>query len=115
MAGYLITSIAKAGVVGSITAALVGLIVPLISIALAVLVGIYIYRDAKKRGLNANLWLIIIMINWLAGLIIYYIIRDDDTAVTCSNCGNLVKGNIAFCPKCGTPVQREEKPSQEAN
>ncbi len=89
------------GVVG-----VLGGIFSLIIIAATIFLGVYIYRDANKRNLNGTLWLIIILISWFAGAIIYFIIRDDESAVECPNCQTIVKGNNAFCPKCGTEVKR---------
>ena len=38
----------------------------------------YIYKDAIKRGLNAELWLIILLIAPIPGIIVYFIVRNTD-------------------------------------
>ena len=57
-------------------------------------------------NMNGTLWILIIITSWIVGAIIYFIIRDDESAVECPNCQTVVKGNNAFCPKCGTEVKR---------
>ena len=74
--------------------------------AATIAVGVYVYRDANKRNMNSTLWLIIICVSWVVGAVVYLIVRDDDSAVECPNCQTVVKGNNAFCPKCGTEVKR---------
>lgn len=41
----------------------------------AILLCVWVYRDAKARGENAALWLIIILISGIIGLIIWLIVR----------------------------------------
>ncbi len=36
----------------------------------------YIYKDAVKRDLNAELWLIIIFLTPIIGIIVYFIVRN---------------------------------------
>lgn len=35
----------------------------------------YVYKDAVKRGLKAELWLIILLIAPIPGIIVYFIVR----------------------------------------
>ena len=46
-------------------------------IAFAIFSVVYVYRDAKRRGMNANLWLLIVLLTGLIGLIVYLIVRRD--------------------------------------
>jgi TctA family transporter len=59
--------------------ALIGLIliIPIIWIILAIILCIWVYRDANKRGMNGTLWLIIVLIAGIIGLIIYLVVRKD--------------------------------------
>lgn len=42
-----------------------------------VLVGVYVYHDAKKRGMNAALWLLITLLTPIfLGLVIYLLVRE---------------------------------------
>ena len=52
-----------------------------IAIAIVIFIGIifllrYIYQDAVKRNMNAELWLIIILIMPLIGVILYFVVRN---------------------------------------
>ena len=54
-----------------------------IIIAIAVFIAVilllrYIYQDAVKRGLNAELWLIIILIAPPIGVILYFVVRNTE-------------------------------------
>jgi Na+/H+-dicarboxylate symporter len=51
----------------------VGLIIA--AIIIAIVLGVWVYRDAEARGKNGALWLIIILIAGLLGLIIWLIVR----------------------------------------
>jgi len=44
----------------------------IIGIALAV----WVYKDAKKRDMNAAVWLLIVLLTGCCGCIIYLIVRD---------------------------------------
>ncbi|WXG39778.1 MAG: hypothetical protein WED07_02950 [Candidatus Freyarchaeum deiterrae] len=52
------------------------LIIIIIWCVLAVVLAIWVYRDASSRRMMAVLWLIIVLITGLIGLIIYLIVRD---------------------------------------
>ena len=53
-----------------------------IGIAIPAAIGIYVYRDAKRRGMNAALWtLIALLAPSLVGFIIYLIVRGNYSAV----------------------------------
>lgn len=93
------------GIAGSIATILSG-IFSLVIIAATIAVGVYIYRDANKRNMNGTFWLLIICVSFFVGTVIYLIVRNDESAVECPNCKTVVKGNNAFCPKCGTEVKK---------
>lgn len=44
-------------------------------LVVAILLCVWVYRDAKARGENAALWLIIVLIAGIIGLIIWLIVR----------------------------------------
>ncbi len=52
---------------------------PIIWIAVALVVGILVYRDAEKRGMNAALWLILVLLPMvgLLFLVVYLVVRED--------------------------------------
>jgi len=45
--------------------------------AIQIAIAIWVYRDAKKRGEDALLWLLIVLLTGLIGLIIYVLVRGD--------------------------------------
>jgi putative membrane protein len=66
-------------------------------------IGIFVYTDAEKKGMNGLLWLFLIIIPWFGILffIIYLAIREDNTKLYSSQKGAIAileeryaKGNI---------------------
>ena len=47
----------------------------LIFFIIGILLAIWVYKDAKKREMNAVLWLIIVLIFGCCGCIVYLIVR----------------------------------------
>jgi len=52
---------------------------PIIWIVVALVIGILVYRDAEKRGMNGLLWLILVLLPMvgLLFLVLYIVIRED--------------------------------------
>jgi hypothetical protein len=74
--------------------------------ALYVLLVGYVWADAKRRGMNAVLWVLLaIFIPNAIGIILYFILRDP-LPVPCPSCGTPAKKDQAFCASCGTAVRR---------
>lgn len=42
----------------------------------AILIAVWVYKDAKKRDMNAAVWLLIVLLTGCCGCIIYLIVRD---------------------------------------
>jgi RNA polymerase subunit RPABC4/transcription elongation factor Spt4 len=90
--------------VGESTAALAAAIT---GIALVVSVFLfmlaYVYRDAKRRGMNAGLWTLLVLIlspaYLLIGLIIYLLVREP-LPYACPQCSATVNARYNFCPNC---------------
>lgn len=77
-------------------------------VVIPVMVGIYVYRDANTRGMNAALWtLIAVLAPTFIGLIIYLIVRVEQTALQCPNCKGPVTEQHVNCPKCGAPLKNK--------
>lgn len=47
----------------------------LVFLIIGILLAIWVYKDAKKREMNAVLWLIIVLIFGCCGCIVYLIVR----------------------------------------
>lgn len=52
-------------------------LVPIIWLVIAILLCIWVYRDAESRGMSGALWLIIVLVAGLLGFIIYLVVRKD--------------------------------------
>jgi RNA polymerase subunit RPABC4/transcription elongation factor Spt4 len=63
----------------------------------------YVYRDAKRRGMNAGLWTLLVFLltpsTGVIGLIIYLLVREP-LPYTCPQCGATVNARYNFCPNC---------------
>jgi RNA polymerase subunit RPABC4/transcription elongation factor Spt4 len=79
---------------------LLGILAGLGGGAFLLLIG-YVNRDAKRRGMSAILWTIVVVIipNAL-GFILYFILRQPLRG-SCSQCGYFVQSDFNFCPRCG--------------
>ena len=74
-------------------------------LVLPVLVAVYVYRDAKRRKMNAALWtLIAILAPSLIGFIIYLLVRGNYSNLKCPRCGTGVTEQYVVCPKCGVKL-----------
>jgi hypothetical protein len=80
--------------------ALLGIVGGLFLAATILLTG-YVYADAKRRGMNAVLWtLLVILIPKAIGFIAYFMLRKPLLA-PCPNCRWPVGSDFTYCPKCG--------------
>ena len=52
-------------------------LIPVVWFIIAVLLCIWVYRDAESRGMNGAMWLIIVIITGILGLIVYLVVRKD--------------------------------------
>ncbi len=54
-------------------------LIPVIFWVIALLLCIWVYRDAESRGMSGVLWLLIVLIGSVFGFIIYLVVRKDKT------------------------------------
>ena len=63
----------------------------------------YVNRDAKRRGMNAALWTLLVILllpAWtFIGFLIYFLMREP-LPYPCPQCGKLVGPRFNFCPNC---------------
>jgi hypothetical protein len=62
------------GFIGIIYMVLIILVV--VFYIIAILIAVWVYKDAKKRDMNAAVWLLIVLVTGCIGCIIYLVIRD---------------------------------------
>lgn len=75
-------------------------------LAVPILIGVYVYRDASRRGMNTVLWtLIAVAAPGLIGFIIYLLIRGNYPDLQCPQCAEPVSEQYAVCPHCGAKLQ----------
>ncbi len=74
--------------------------------AIPIMIAVYVYRDANKRGMNAVLWMLIALLTpSLLGLIIYLLVRSNYSDLTCPNCNAPVEESYVVCPNCRTKLR----------
>ena len=72
-----------------------------------ILIAIWVYKDAKKRGENASLWAVIVVFAGLIGILIWFAIRPPIGGKKtisdrrCPNCGRGIPFDANICPYCG--------------
>lgn len=80
--------------------------VVLLNVAIPICIAVFVYRDAKKRGMEPILWAAIaVVIPSFIGLIIYLLARSGRSTLYCAHCGSPVDANYVVCPQCGTALK----------
>lgn len=77
-----------------------------------IMVIVWVYRDAERRGMNGILWALLVFIGNIIGLIIYLILRSDAAFApkiepepqACPKCQKPVSSAYVFCPYCATKL-----------
>ncbi len=77
-----------------------------------IMVIVWVYRDAERRGMNGILWALLVFIGNIIGLIIYLILRSDaafapkaePAAHICPKCQKSVSSTYVFCPYCAAKL-----------
>ncbi|MDO5409753.1 MAG: zinc ribbon domain-containing protein [Lachnospiraceae bacterium] len=82
------------------------LLFPVMLLIIPVLIGVYVYSDARNRNMNAVLWaLIAVFAPSLIGFIIYLLVRSSHSNLKCPKCKASVTEQYAVCPNCGTKLK----------
>ena len=80
-------------------------IVTLVSLFMACLIFMiaYVNRDASRRGMNAGVWTLLVLIftpsTLILGFVIYFLMREP-LPYPCPQCANIVGARFNFCPNC---------------
>jgi TctA family transporter len=52
--------------------------ISVIWLVISVIIAVWVYEDAKERGENAALWLLIVILTGFIGLIVWLIVRPSN-------------------------------------
>lgn len=75
-------------------------------ISIPVMIGIFVYRDARARGMNGALWaLAAALVPTFIGLLIYLLVRVNYSNLRCPRCDTPVNPRYPMCPNCGTKLR----------
>jgi RNA polymerase subunit RPABC4/transcription elongation factor Spt4 len=99
----------------------------LLFLAFWIVLIVWVYRDAEKRGMNAIVWALVVFFLHFLGLIIYMLIRSEHPVrsrepgsagapfappaapimapPTCPKCGKTTDKLHTFCPACGERIK----------
>ncbi|MGH9394626.1 MAG: zinc ribbon domain-containing protein [Terriglobales bacterium] len=81
-----------------------------VGVGLMFLAGGWVYRDARRRGLNAGAWAVvaIVVFPYLIGLIAYLVavVLRDQRMAACEGCCARLPQGAAFCIRCGRQACR---------
>jgi len=79
-------------------------IIMLVALAIQIAIAVWVYRDAKGRGMdNAVLLTILTVVTGVLGLLIYLLMRPKGVLVPCPSCQKKRLEGSAKCPHCGNP------------
>ena len=93
-----------AAAAGALIGGTCGCVAGLIGLVIWVFLIIWVYKDAKSRGMdNAVLMTIVTAVLGLIGLLIYILMRPKGTLVPCPSCQKKRLEGSAKCPHCGNP------------
>ena len=88
-------------------------IIPIIWFIIGILIAIWVYKDAEKRGSSGILWLIIVLLTGIIGLIIWLVVRPPigggkpaGSDRKCPNCGRAIPMDARTCPYCGKKFEQ---------
>lgn len=91
----------------AITRILIILIIFLLIILVAdIAIGVFVWRDAKRRNMNAAAWtLLAVILPCFIGLAIYLVARYGHSRLHCPACGESIRESFIVCPHCGAELK----------
>jgi hypothetical protein len=70
-----------------------------------ILILVWVVKDARARGADGGVWLIVVLIAPFIGLLVYLASRPPGLLAACSHCGNRRLDYLRVCPICGRDNQ----------
>lgn len=89
------------------------LVIPLALIIANVFILIWVAKDAKARGMDGAMWLILVFFTGIIGLLVYMASRPQGALKRCRNCGNSRMEVALRCPHCGASRRRRGAREEE--
>ncbi len=77
---------------------------PVLLFALMLVAAVWVFRDARRRGLRSGFWAALQPFTLPAGFITYLVCRER-ASLRCPGCGALASTRARFCANCGTQLQ----------
>ena len=75
-------------------------------LAIPIIIGYYVCRDAKWRSMDAVLWTVVALLApGLIGLTIYLIVRGNNADLICPVCEKESSNNYVLCSYCRNPLK----------
>lgn len=71
---------------------------------ISAIIGVYVYRDSKIRGMNMLFWTVIGVALNIPGLITYMIARKTYFKRKCPACMADTHKDATYCPECGVEL-----------
>lgn len=65
-----------------------------------ILILVWVVKDARARGADGGVWLLVILLFPLIGLLVYVASRPPGILIPCSFCGNRRLDCLRLCPTC---------------
>ena len=81
-------------------------------VSIIVFLGIWTYKDAKEKGLNAVLWTLVVVLGsqHLIGLLLYILVGRKNAKITCPECSAQTSAKAQYCEQCGKAIDRAKLP-----
>jgi len=98
------------------TAEIIGMILLMTAmlafVSIFVFLGIWTYKDAKEKGLNAILWTLVVVLGsqHLIGLLLYVLVGRKNAKIICPECSAQTAAKAQYCEQCGKAIDRQKLP-----
>lgn len=97
--GIAVQGVAGAAVIFGVSMG-VFLVLILSLIVVQILILVWVVKDARARGADGGVWLLVILLAPFLGLLIYLLSRPPGMLLPCSHCGQRRLHYLAVCPVC---------------
>lgn len=84
----------------------IAVLILVLALGIVIALGVYVWRDAGRRGMNRVLWtLVVLLVPYCIGVIIYLLARSNRGDYQCPQCGQTVELQFTRCPNCGATLR----------